>query len=256
MKAYSGTTDEYPVVQMNGRTYTLNVAPDKNRHQCILNTGLKQNFQMSVSHDDKSDIKTILSDAFVAPNTKVSNYPWLFPQVSSVYTTESRGLSEEQRLRQYTLGASPLKVTPIMMAEMYGRLFSMHPDYHANVIENNTSFNSKWSDPNLFSFYKTNLFVPMNHCSTFGTASVLQRVKHDGYYLYAKTGTLLGDGSNRDDKMLAVIITNKDVSQAQSPDDYKFFVVYFRFKQAHNMPREVVNIMNKIIQSKSFQDYM
>ena len=256
LKAYSGTTDEYPVVQMNGRTYTLNVAPDKNRHQCILNTGLKQNFQMSVSHDDKSDIKTILSDAFVAPNTKVSNYPWLFPQVSSVYTTESRGLSEEQRLRQYTLGASPLKVTPIMMAEMYGRLFSMHPDYHANVIENNTSFNSKWSDPNLFSFYKTNLFVPMNHCSTFGTASVLQRVKHDGYYLYAKTGTLLGDGSNRDDKMLAVIITNKDVSQAQSPDDYKFFVVYFRFKQAHDMPGEVVNIMNKIIQSKSFQDYM
>ena len=256
LKAYSGTADEYPVVQMNGRTYTLNVAPDKNRHQCILNTGLKQNFQMSVSHDDKSDIKTILSDAFVAPNTKVSNYPWLFPQVSSVYTTESRGLSEEQRLRQYTLGASPLKVTPIMMAEMYGRLFSMHPDYHANVIENHTSFNSKWSDPNLFSFYKTNLFVPMNHCSTFGTASVLQRVKHDGYYLYAKTGTLLGDGSNRDDKMLAVIITNKDVSQAQSPDDYKFFVVYFRFKQAHDMPGEVVNIMNKIIQSKSFQDYM
>ena len=256
LKAYSGTADEYPVVQMNGRTYTLNVAPDKNRHQCILNTGLKQNFQMSVSHDDKSDIKTILSDAFVTPNTKVSNYPWLFPQVSSVYTTESRGLSEEQRLRQYTLGASPLKVTPIMMAEMYGRLFSMHPDYHANVIENNTSFNSKWSDPNLFSFYKTNLFVPMNHCSTFGTASVLQRVKHDGYYLYAKTGTLLGDGSNRDDKMLAVIITNKDVSQAQSPDDYKFFVVYFRFKQAHDMPGEVVNIMNKIIQSKSFQDYM
>lgn len=142
------------------------------------------------------------------------------------------------------------------MAEMYGRLFSMHPDYHANVLENNTPFNSKWSDPNLFSFYKSNLFVPMNHCSTFGTASVLQRVKHDGYYLYAKTGTLLGDGSNRDDKMLAVIITNKDVSQAQSPDDYKFFVVYFRFKQAHDMPGEVVNIMNKIIQSRSFQDYM
>lgn len=256
LKAASGTGDEYPIVQMGGRTYTLNVAPDKNRHQCILNTGLKQNFQMSVSHDDKSDIKTILSDAFVAPNTKISNYPWLFPQISSVYTTESRGLSEEQRLRQYTLGASPLKVTPIMMAEMYGRLFSMHPDYHANVIENTNSFTGNWSDPNLFSFYKAYLFAPMNHCTTKGTANVLQRVQHNGYYLYAKTGTLLGDGSNRDDKMLAVIITNKDVVQAQSSDDYKFFVVYFRFKQAHDMPGEVVNIMNKIIQSKSFQDYM
>ena len=43
---------------------------------------------------------------------------------------------------------------------------------------------------------------------------------------------------------------------AKLPDDYKFFVVYFRFKQAHDMPGEVVNIMNKIVQSRSFQDYM
>lgn len=97
----------------------------------------------------------------------------------------------------------------------------------------------------------------MNHCTTIrGTASLLQRVNRKGYYLYAKTGTLAGDGSNRDDKMLAVIITNKDVTQVQSPNDYKFFVVYFRFKQVHDMPREVVNIMDKIIQSKSFKDYM
>ena len=173
-----------------------------------------------------------------------------------MYTTESRGLSEAQRLRQYTLGASPLKVTPIMMAEMYGRLFSMHPDYHANVIENTTPFTDQWSDSSLFSFYKKNIFGPMNHCTTIGTASILKHVRQRGYCLYAKTGTLLGDGSNRDDKMLAVIITNKDVTQANSPDDYKFFVVYFRFKQAHIIPAEVVNIMNEIIQSKSFQEYM
>lgn len=255
-KPVSDSSNDYPIIQINGNLYTLNAAPDKNRHQCILNAGLKQNFQMSVSHDDKSDIMSIISDAFIAPNTMVSNYPWLFPQLSSVYTTESRGLSEEQRLRQYTLGASPLKVTPIMMAEMYGRLFSMHPDYHAYVTENNKPFTKQWNDPSMFSFYKQNLFSPMNHCSTYGTASVLNHVNHSGYYLYAKTGTLLGDGSNRDDKMLAVIITNQDVAQVQSPDDYKFFVVYFRFKQAHDMPGEVVSILNKIIQSKSFQDYM
>lgn len=256
LKHVTDSSNDYPIIQIDGNLYTLNVAPDKNRHQCILNAGLKQNFLMSVSHDDYSDTKSILSDAFVAPNTKVSNYPWLFPQLSSVYTTESRGLTEEQRLRQYTLGASPLKVTPIMMAEMYGRLFSMHPDYHANVIENTKPFSCQWNDPSMFSFYKQNLFGPMNHCSTIGTANILKHVNHTGYYLYAKTGTLLGEGSNRDDKMLAVIITNKDVTQVQSPDNYKFFVIYFRFKQAHDMPGEVINIMDKIIQSKSFQDYM
>lgn len=257
VKPVSNPNSDYPIFQIKGRDYTLNIAPDKNRHQCILNAGLKQNFQMTVAHDDKSDIQSIISDAFIVPNTKVSNYPWLFPQLSSVYITESRGLSEEERLRQYTLGSSPLKVTPIMMAEMYGRLFSMHPDYHANVIENTIPFTSQWNDPNLFQFHQKNIFGPMNHCTTIkGTASLLQRVNRKGYYLYAKTGTLSGDGSNRDDKMLAVIITNKDVTQVKSPDDYKFFVVYFRFKQAHDMPRNVVDIMNKIIQSKSFQDYM
>lgn len=252
----SNSNKDYPILQIDGKLYTLNVAPDKNRHQCILNAGLKQNFQMSVSHDDQSDIKSIISDAFVAPNTKVSNYPWLFPQMSSVFTTETRELSEEQRLRQYALGASPIKVTPIMMAEMYGRLFSMHPDYHAYVTENLKPFTSPWNDHSMFSFYKQNLFRAMNKCTTIGTATILKQVNHSGYCLYAKTGTLLGDGSKRDDKMLAVIITNKDVTQVQSPDDYKFYVVYLRFKQAHDFPSEVVSILNKIIQSKSFQDYM
>lgn len=257
IKPASNVNSDYPVIQIKGRYYTLNIAPDKNRHQCILNAGLKQNFQMSVAHDDKSDIKTIISDSFIVPNAKVSNYPWLFPQLSSVYTTETRGLSEEQRLRQYTLGSSPLKVTPIMMAEMFGRLFSMHPDFHANVIENSNSFTDQWNNPKMFPFYQKNLFASMNHCTSIGgTAELLQRINCKGYHLYAKTGTLLGDGSNRDDKMLAVIITNKDVTQVQSPEDYKFFVVYFRFKQAHDMPGDVVNIMDKIIQSKSFQDYM
>lgn len=258
------SSKEYPIVQLGGQVYALNETPDKNRHQSVLDAGLRQNFQMSVSHDDKTETKALISDNLLAPKANVSNYPWLFPQLSSVYITESRENAEAERLRKYTLGASPLKVTPIMMAEMYGRLFSMHPDYHASIIENDKSFAGQWnieqwSPQEMFSFYQENIFGPMHHCVTGGTAALLKKVKHNGYYLYAKTGTLNSDDSGNDDKMLAVIVTDKDVADGQkvkTPEDFKFFVVYFRFKRAGGMPGEVVTVMNKIIQSKSFQDYM
>ena len=55
--------------------------------------------------------------------------------------------------------------------------------------------------------------------------------------------------------MLAVIITNQDLSKVISPKDYKFYVVYFRFKQTGKM-YNVSKVINEIIKSKSFIDYM
>lgn len=261
-KPVSDPAKDYPIIQHNGQTYTLNTPPDKDKHQCILSVGLNQNFGMSVSSDNKSDVQTIISGNYLSPNVRASSYPWLFPQVSSVFTADSKGLTAAERLRQYTLGASPLKVTPIMMAEMYGRLFSMHPDYHASVIESKAPFDKKWSNPEMFSFYQKNLFGAMHQCTTDGTAArYLKTVERGGYYLYGKTGTL-DDDNNREDKLLAVVITNKDVTTVGSPEDYNFTVVYFRFKPVgdkldNEEIQEIIGkTLNKIIQSKSFQNYM
>ena len=110
----------------------------------------------------------------------------------------------------------------------------------------------------MFQFYQQNLFKGMYHCTTIGTAAKhLNGVNRNNgsYYLYAKTGTLTLSNKIKDDRMLAVIITNQDVLTATSPESFRFYVVYFRFKQTGDM-YSISKILNQIIASKSFTTYM
>ena len=175
-------------------------------------------------------------------------------------------MTPAERLRQYTLGADPVKVTPLKMAEMYGKLYSQHPDFHATVVPRESGFTEPWLDRNgnatkFLDFYRNNLFKGMATCVLTGTARSLTK-ENKGYYFYAKTGTLsLGEGYH-DDRMLAVIISNKDLldSEITSLDNYKFMIVYFRFKQLDpdsDSFFEIVNsIVKSIMNSTSFNNYM
>lgn len=252
----------YPVFEINGRTYKFKNSPNKDRQNSILNTALALNFKMNVALDSK-DSTRFVSEEWLH-SAKVANYPWVFPASSNAYLQQMRDLeSEALRLKQYTLGSSPLQITPLMMAEMYGRLYSMHPDYYACITKNTNEHKEKWDVPEamnqqtMFDFYKNNLFRGMANCVSKGTASnILSSVDKKGkYYLYAKTGTLKLSKKMKNDRMLAVIITNQDISQVSSPKDYKFYVVYFRFKQTGSM-YNVSKIINQIIESKSFSTYM
>ena len=253
----------YPVFQLNGSSYTFKKSPSNRRQNCVLNTGLSMNFNMSVADDDS--IRTDFVSSRWMNGAKAVNHPWVFPATSNAYMSELSQLQTEAlRLKQYTLGASPLRITPLMMAEMYGRLFSMHPDYYACITKENKHFNKKWESPNgvnrndMFQFYQQNLFKGMYHCTTIGTAAKhLNGVNRNNssYYLYAKTGTLTLSNKIKDDRMLAVIITNQDVLTATSPESFRFYVVYFRFKQTGDM-YSISKILNQIIASKSFTTYM
>lgn len=252
----------YPVFELKGITYKFRNSPNKDRQNSILNTALALNFKMNVALDSK-DSTRFVSEEWLR-SAKVANHPWVFPASSNAYLQQMRDLpSEALRLKQYTLGSSPLRITPLMMAEMYGRLYSLHPDFYACITRNGNVQSEKWDVPNgkntddMFDFYKKNLFRGMANCVTIGTASKhLAGVDKKGkYFLYAKTGTLTLGENIKDDRMLAVIITNRDLSQVTNPKDYKFYVVYFRYKQTGEM-YNVSKIINQIIESKSFSTYM
>ncbi len=252
----------YPVFEINGKNYKFKNSPNKDRQNSILNTALALNFKMNVALDSK-DSTRFVSEEWLR-SAKVANHPWVFPASSNAYLQQMRDLpSEALRLKQYTLGSSPLRITPLMMAEMYGRLYSLHPDFYACITRNGNVQSEKWDVPNgkntddMFDFYKKNLFRGMANCVTIGTASKhLAGVDKKGkYFLYAKTGTLTLGENIKDDRMLAVIITNRDLSQVTNPNDYKFYVVYFRYKQTGEM-YNVSKIINQIIESKSFSTYM
>jgi len=252
----------YPVFELNGRTYKFKNSPNKDRQNSILNTALALNFKMNVALDSK-DSTRFVSDEWLR-SAKVANHPWVFPASSNAYLQQMRDLpSEALRLKQYTLGSSPLRITPLMMAEMYGRLYSLHPDFYACITKNENVQKEEWDVPNgkkpedMFDFYKKNLFQGMANCVSIGTASkYLSGVDKKGkYFLYAKTGTLTLGENIKDDRMLAVIITNRDLSLVTDPKDYKFYVIYFRFKQTGEL-YNVSKVINQIIGSKSFSTYM
>lgn len=253
------TTDDssYPIFKLNEKTYRFKDSPSGARESCVLSKALRNNFKMKVASDEKDSTRFISSEWITTAKSK--NHPWVFPETSNAYETQLANLSSDaHRLKQFTLGSFPLEITPMMMAEMYGRLFSLHPDFYACITKNDNKQIEDWMAPNMFGFYKKQLYKGMNMCVTSGTASgTLSGVncKDGKYYLYAKTGTLLGENSTKEDRMLAVIITNMDLSKAESPNDYKFYVVYFRFVQTGDM-YNVSKIINKIIDSKSFNDYM
>ena len=144
---------------------------------------------------------------------------------------------------------------------MYGKLYSLHPDYHASIIPNNRQFSEKWRNSDgeyeqaIYNFYQRNLFMGMKDCIQNGTAKVHLQNLPTQYYYYAKTGTLLGTNAKHDDRMLAVIIAKQPVETIANPDELKFYVVYFRYKQSGDMPK-VRDIVKHIVESESFNFYM
>lgn len=270
--------NDYPRFRMEkgGQIYTFKGAPKTAANQ-ILFDGLTKNFRMPTFTGFLDTLRyEFVSPSYYRKNNVESklklsnNFPWVFPQASTIYDYEMRNseLTPAERLRQYTLGASPVKVTPVKMAEMYGKLYSLHPDFHATVIPHREKFIEPWLDRNgdatnnYFSFYRENLFNGMASCVQKGTADYLGKVRN-GYYLYAKTGTLSLREGVSDDRMLAVIICNKDIindGRVESPDDYKFMVVYFRFKQCEmevvKYQNTIKSILNEIMHSNSFKNYM
>lgn len=264
---------DYPkfIFSTGGIKYTFKVSPENivnKESSTILLRGLYNNFSMP-THRLYADslrhifVGTQLGEKKNVPNKKLATlFPWVYPQASSILEYKLNEHTAAERLRQYTLGSYPIAVTPLKMAEMYGKLYSLHPDFHASIVPNAQPFEEIWrnsdgeKESGIYSFYQHNLYRGMRLCVEQGTAKVLKKLSLDTkYYYYAKTGTLLGQNAEHDDRMLAVIISNKDMEQINSPEEARFFVVYFRYKESGTMPG-VYSIVKDIVESESFSYYM
>lgn len=266
--------DDYPKVSFSteGTKYSFQAVPEKTDNRepdIILLRGLYKNFSMPTQrlYPDTSRYTftgNCFEDKRQISNKKLASlFPWVYPQASSILEYKLNDNTAAERLRQYTLGSYPIAVTPLKMAEMYGKMYCLHPDFHASIIPNHKPFKEKWrnseglEEEGIFGFYQRNLFKGMKMCVEQGTAKDYLKalMSETGYYFYAKTGTLLGQYAEHDDRMLAVIISNKDMEQISSPEEARFFVVYFRYKESGTMP-EVNSIVKDIIESESFSYYM
>lgn len=266
---------DFPQVTFDGghTLYAFRDAPENmisEENSSLLMHGLYSNFSMP-THLSYTDT---LRFAFLGHNKiekkgyskqrLASIFPWVYPNNSSVmdYELNNEFPSPAGQLKQYTLGSYPLHITPLKMAEMYGKLFSLHPDFRASVTPNTKPFVEHWKDQDgekndgVWEFYKTNLFPGMAECVKTGTANSCLRNLADTtpYFYYAKTGTLSLNGEP-DDRMLAVVITNREIKDNIQPSDIRFYVLYFYYKRSGDMP-QVDQIVRQVIGSNSFINHM
>ncbi len=170
--------------------------------------------------------------------------------------------------RGHVKGSSQVMVSPSKMAEAFGKMISQSRNYSLTLnpyasasaflsfdVDNSIPYNS------YLSIMRENVFVGMREALFSGTAARLGTMLKNGspYYYYAKTGTTGDDEVTTKSKLLAVIISSKDVTH---PDynfrNNKFYTIYFTSqngpsKQNEEFQAEVIRYLQ---QTLAFNNYM
>ena len=199
----------------------------------------------------------------------------------------------EYMVRSVAIGSNSVwTVTPLKMAEMFGRLISLNKNYELSYEvsekEDYELFNFDDSWKNGYNSYKpvrAELLKGMSmvfggngtaHHVYNGIPKVIGRdlsgeqVKLDidtgdgkkSFYIYGKTGTINGfwGPENKEDHLLATIITDREVSScsAKELEDMKFYVIY-QVDYANTSGRWISvdrEILETVLNSQAFKDYM
>ncbi len=246
----------------------------------LLGTGLKNNFRLSTYSEDK--VKSSLSQDIDPQHHSIFTHtpsPYhSYPEVSLFYQKNRKSTLEDGHINgimQSTLGAAPIKVTPIKMVEMMAQLMTFNNEFHLSLDntkrkENNTFIKDDSWNGKYFSFVQQQIYVPLEEVIKNGTAKKLNRYiekRKINYarigkpmFYYAKTGTINSEDikDRKSDKMIMVTISNKDLSriseqQMRNVKTYSFYLTGYEFGQ-HNWEL-VKEIMTSIEDSDLFKQY-
>ena len=170
--------------------------------------------------------------------------------------------------RGHVKGSSQVLIPPVKMLEAYGRMITQSRNYTLTLnpyaaapsflsfhVDNSILYN------NYLSIIRESVFTGMKEALFKGTAARLGSLLKDDtpYYYYAKTGTTGDDKVKTKSKLMAVIISSKDVTD---PDfnfrNNKFYTIYFTSqngpaKQNEEFQAEVIRYLQRTL---SFNRYM
>lgn len=236
----------------------------------ILHTQLKTNFGLDYALNPDVSMLSLYPSI---PQKAVSNY--VYPEQSILNLKErtqnkqSYSLFVDDAVRYTAIGGSRIwHVTPLMMAEMYGRLISFNKEYRLTLDPNQQIAKSDFNYVEDYS--KKEYLEHMKHLiagmqkvfspdrNVGGTARNARPSNlPKGFQIYGKTGTI-NDSSKTSDHLLAVVITNKEIEQVGIDGDFKFYVLYisqFESKDDTRMPAHK-ELIETVIDSECFKQYM
>lgn len=265
----------FPVMSMAGRRqFSFNRKPiPANQPSSILELSMKDMFFRNDSVDELrndlySNVATGLLDAGFKKGDR-RNYAY----VERSHFESRQGSTEkcdknflEFAIRSTAIGASKVwYVTPWKMAESFGRIASLNRNLHLSVLKRDHEL-SYVQFANLSQGYLKARPIMLQGMgdviSTSGGTAWRTGKKLDmsdyqlnGYYLYAKTGTI-GDKSSEDNHRLGIIISNRDLTNTPLSrlSDVRYIVIYFTFNESRwdTYAAVILELMNSI----EFRQYM
>jgi hypothetical protein len=170
--------------------------------------------------------------------------------------------------RGHVKGSSQVMIPPSKMLEAYGRLITQSRNYTLTLnpyslpstfspftVDNSILYNS------YLNIIRESVFTGMREALFKGTAARLGGMLKDGapYYYFAKTGTTGDDEIKSKSKLLAVVISAKDITDPNfNFRNNKFYTIYFTSqngpaKQNEEFQAEVIRFVQ---QSSAFNKYM
>ncbi len=284
----------FPVFTYNGSRMSFD--PEKwfpdgelDVHNGILNEGLSSNFNLKELMPDNDLRYTNYfgnSGKFEKLFNEAGSYrSWVFSETGS-QNVPDRALDPYIRtgFNQMFLGASPLEVSPLQMGTMAMRLATLNKASDITTLLDDSSFkpeyeffsNYGWnSDEEYFSFYKRQVLRQLRQVPKIGTAtglnpnttrSGLRKWESQGYYVYAKTGTLNDgrQGQSRDSRMkhLMVIISNTPLEDVQSIEELQKVKYYALYLSCIGIDKNsfsnsiFIPMIDAVVESELFKKYM
>lgn len=170
--------------------------------------------------------------------------------------------------RGHVKGSSQVLVPPTKMLESFGKMITQSLNYSLTLdpyalvlpyspfaIDNTIVYN------NYLSLIRESIFEGMREALYTGTAASLGALlkKAGGYHYYAKTGTTGDNEVKTKSKLLAIIISQKDVTDPGfNFRNNKFYTIYFTMqngpaKQNEQFQNEIIQFIQR---SLSFNRYM
>ncbi|MEO0470172.1 MAG: hypothetical protein AAF206_11165, partial [Bacteroidota bacterium] len=291
----------WPVLNYGGQK-VFRQWPNFNTDASAMAMGLYNNFDLLTANDQKDD-PNLPSQSYqsfgsrtyqraFARGAKAGNsyFYWSFPEWSDFVQSDREAAPKTRKgLINPALGAYPVHVSPIKMAEMSLRLFSMNRNMELSLDDRQSKpqafaafdHDRDWgSDEKLFKFYRDHIYASMHNTIQNGTASGLLPLakSHDGqYWLYAKTGTTGNSEKpgerNIRGKRLMVVIANRPIHQSNyavlsDANLRKETRLYSVFLSVDNVQLNTFNavyggtwagaapILTEIMQSETFLQYM
>ena len=251
----------FPLIEYDGKVYSfakpLQAKDVMNDSLSILGQGLLRNFRLPIAYNN--DKSSYLHKSMENTKNGIANY-YAFPE-KAYFNNKGRlgdnGLPFEvarEGIKSTAIGQKTVWiVSPLQMAEMYGKLISFNKNYRLTIDPEmpKLPYQPLETDASNKDYLtmRNKQFIPGLHdvyISSNGTANgVYNRIKED--------------------HMLAVVITNKDIATLNKVEEYqdlRFYVIYIanfdygKKGDHYSCTKSEAEIIKTVLQSEEFKNYM